>query len=101
MFYLFFLKQNEWRDQRSSKKDWAWKQKWCSQFFLKSYQKVTYSSSVPGKQLMTCLLLSWVVYLGQQVCRWLMRCGNPWGGIHGLVAIVDVARGPYGLKRIN
>jgi len=27
MFHLFFLKQNEWRDQRSSKKDWTWKQK--------------------------------------------------------------------------
>jgi len=35
------FKKNEWRDQRSSKKDLAWRQKMVFTIFLKSYQKVT------------------------------------------------------------
>jgi len=52
------------------------------------------------KSLMMLFLLLMMVCLGQQVCRWLIRCGVPWGGVHGLVAIDIAARGHYGLNRI-
>jgi len=48
MFYIFYFKKTEWRDQRSSKKDLAWRLKMVFTIFLKSYQKVTNSSWVPN-----------------------------------------------------